>query len=438
MMIVEEEEQETLGHHALLELYSCTPSQLNDSGFLERLLLNVASQLKCTVLGQRFHTFEPVGVSGIVLLAESHLSIHTWPEHGYAAVDLFTCGDPQHLSSMPALFQNKLQSSHHDFQIIKRGQPNKASDVGFERVRDRRLADSIELDKPGLNRKKTWLSDGWSENILWSARIKKVIAEEHTCYQDVLILDTHQLGRVLVLDGNIQCSEADEKSYHEMMVHTLMCRAGASNTPKKVLVIGGGDGGCARELLRYPYVTKVDMVDIDRELVELCEKHLPKIFRRPDNQSSLRDDKRFNLIIDDGAEYLKTCEDYYDAIFVDATDPIGPGASLYSHEFYRSTKSRLNPNGALAVQGGSTWYFRDTFRQVYQNLQALFPVVHPLECFSAVYPGGVWSIQIATMGDDPRDVNDKLSRLHDDLDWYSSERHQAAFILPPHAQELLY
>jgi len=211
-----------------------------------------------------------------------------------------------------------------------------------------------------------------------------------------------------------------------------------------VLVVGGGDGGSAREALRHPDVGHVDFVDIDAEVLRASRELLPSIWRHPhstaDQPLALEDDPRLNIRVMDGFEFLKDAEgEGYDLIVVDASDPVGPGSALYTDSFYASLRARLRPGGAVSVQGGSFWYLPAVFRTVYHGLKSSFPVVKPYQCFTSVYPGGIWNLQVATLGDDPAEVDpEKVSAITGaPLEWYTAHTHAAAFHLPPIAYAAL-
>ncbi|CAN0562145.1 unnamed protein product, partial [Ectocarpus sp. 12 AP-2014] len=164
------------------------------------------------------------------------------------------------------------------------------------------------------------------------------------------------MGRMLVLDNALQCAERDEAGYHEYITHTALCRKGAAaGSGKRALIIGGGDGGAAREILRHDDVANVDLVDIDAEVMAASKKFIPGIWRHPtsseDKYVPLDSDSRLTVRAEDGLAFLlDDSREGYDVIVVDASDPVGPGAALYSDEFYASLRRRLKPKGAVAVQ----------------------------------------------------------------------------------------
>jgi spermidine synthase len=426
-----------LGRHVILDLYGCTNTDLlDDEQGMQKLFHDTAEALKCTIVNEVFHRFSPQGVSGVVVIAESHLSVHTWPELGYAAVDLYTCGDFSLLDNLPKMLQDALGAEHYDYQNLQRGH--------VDREPDHRRQPTLVLNPRGLSEDMKWLTDAWAEQVLWTVQVKEVLRDVKTEHQRIQIVDTERLGRMLVVDGNIQCAEADEASYHEFITHTALCRSGAPSPKdgRRVLVIGGGDGGAAREAMRHNDVVAVDIVDIDDDVIRACRDHMPGLWRHPDGRRSLDEDERLSVHIADALDWLKTVArdggpEGYDLIVVDGAEPVGPGQRLYTDEFYGLVKRALREGGAICVQAGSFWYQPDVLRTVYHGLKRVFPVVKPMECFTATFPGGVWNLAIATLGDDPEKLNRARAEGLDDLQWYSAAGHRSCFGIPPRAWEVL-
>ena len=171
-----------------------------------------------------------------------------------------------------------------------------------------------------------WVSETLHDGYQQRFEVSKVLFSEKTEFQDMVIFENPKFGRVLVLDGVIQTTEKDEFIYHEMMVHTPLLANGAA---KRVLIIGGGDGGCLREALRHPGVEKVTMVEIDPTVVDLSREYLPM------HSDGAFDDPRTDLVIADGLKYVAESAEKFDVIIVDSTDPIGPGEVLFTDAFYR-------------------------------------------------------------------------------------------------------
>ncbi len=255
-----------------------------------------------------------------------------------------------------------------------------------------------------------------------SARYKK------TPFQELLLLESEDWGKVLVLDGAIQTTERDEFIYHEMIVHPAFFTF--TRPIERVLVIGGGDGGTVREVLKHR-PEEVVMVEIDREVVETAIKELPSI-------SKGLKDKRVKLLFEDGREFVRGKEAEFDAIIVDCSDPIGPSKVLYQEEFYRDCFKALKEDGIFITQSESPFAQNRVHRQVVRELSKVFPIVRPYLAFIPTYPSGMWSFTIASKRLDPLGVAPSaLGKLYKEfvekegeLRYYNPEIHYGAFAIP--------
>lgn len=194
----------------------------------------------------------------------------------------------------------------------------------------------------------------------------ELIFEKQTKYQNMSIMDVNLFGRCLVLDNITQLAEKDEYLYHESIVHPAML---AHPNPKKILVIGGGDGGTLREVFRHP-VEKVTFIELDPEVVDVCKKHLPSL------SNGAFEDPRLEMKFEDGREFLQNSSEKWDVIILDLTDPTGPSRKLFTKEFYEIVKAHLNPGGIVALDADSP-DFAATFPNIIKTLEAAFPNVHP-------------------------------------------------------------
>jgi spermidine synthase len=250
-----------------------------------------------------------------------------------------------------------------------------------------------------------------------SMRIEKILHMEESRYQHIAVFSTLSHGNVLVLDGCVMTTDKDEFYYHEMLVHPAMRVA---RDPRRVLIIGGGDGGTAREVLRYPRVERVDMVEIDEKVVEVSKKYFPAL-------SSSFGDPRLNLMIRDGVKYVAECRESYDVILIDSTDPKGPAVALISEPFYRNCLRIMADEGAFAAQTESPFYHADSMKTIYGNLRREFPRVHPYFAPVPTY-GGYWSYCLATKGSDPTVPRGEATPAG--LTYYNESVHRSAFHLP--------
>ncbi len=207
-----------------------------------------------------------------------------------------------------------------------------------------------------------------SDNTFMTFKVKRLLALKKSRYQEIVVADIEDFGRSLILDNYIQSSEVDEYIYHESLVHPAMV---AHPNPRKVLIIGGGEGATLREVLKHECVEKAVMVDIDREVVEMAKKYLEKW-----HQGAF-DDPRAEVVIADGLKYVREVKEKFDVIVLDLTDPYGIEISkkLYSEEFYRAIYNILTNEGLMVTQAGSSFFFEKVYDYVLRSVKSVFPVV---------------------------------------------------------------
>lgn len=427
-------EMKTLGRHVLVEFYGCEAEILNDVIMVEKYMVEAAKAADATVINATFHHFSPFGVSGVVVIEESHLAIHTWPEYGYAAVDVFTCGPLVDPWISYRYLEKKFKADYGSSMEILRGQKGvlERKDFQFQQKRD----ENEPGVKPGIRHNRNiWFTDR-DENIALSLRHKgDVLFREESPYQKVQILDTYAYGKALTIDGMFMTTEKDEYVYHEMIAHVPMQ---AMEGVKKVLVIGGGDGGTVRELLRYEQLEKVDMVEIDEAVIRACKEHLPQI-------AASFDDPRLNLLIDDGIAFVEKAEkEFYDLIIVDGSDPVGPAQGLFSDAFYRNCHRALKKGGSLVAQGESPRFNVHAFKDLRRCFGSVFGSDKVWNYFFYVptYPSGMWSFAICTKGDGHPFESiepDSIAQFSDRhaLKYYNADIHKAAFAVPNFVKDLL-
>jgi len=267
-----------------------------------------------------------------------------------------------------------------------------------------------------------WYEETYRDLFRVGLRVKEWFHRGKSEFQQVDVFESELFGRVLSLDGVLNTSEADEAFYHEQLVHPAMVTARAA---KRVLIIGGGDGGCAREVLRHSSVQSLVMVELDGEVVEACKRHLSTI-------GTGWDDPRLELIIGDGAAYIAR-EDVepFDVIILDSTDPEGPGEVLYSPSFYAHCRAHLTPGGVFALQSASPFIQRDIFFRAQERLRAAFPAVHPYFGPAPIYCSGMWSWTHASVDVDPLEIDaSRLAAIEPGCFYYNREVHNAAFVQP--------
>ena len=267
--------------------------------------------------------------------------------------------------------------------------------------------------------------------------IKRTIVEARTKFQHMEIMETPAYGKVLVLDGRIQSSQAEDFIYHEALVHPGMLAS--ERAPESAMVIGGGEGATLREILRYPSIRRAVMVDIDGEVVDLCKQHLPEM-----HQGAF-EDRRTEVRIEDARAYLATTKDQFDYICIDLVEPLeeGPACLLFTREFYRLVSDRLTPEGTMTMQGGMTKIGEiNFFSAVHKTLGAVFPVVAGYQTFVSCF-GTPWGFMLAGKHVDPNalgpDAVDRLvaARVRGTLDYWDGETHQHSFALPKHLRKAI-
>lgn len=274
--------------------------------------------------------------------------------------------------------------------------------------------------------------EGLHSGVNLALNVEKVVYREKTELQDLMIFENSQFGRVMSLDGAVQTTEKDEFIYHEMFVHVPVLAHGKVS---RALIVGGGDGGAARQLMKHKNIA-VTMVDIDRTVVELSKKYMPSI------SGGAFDDPRLDLIIADGCKFVRETDEKWDLIIIDSTDPHGPGEVLYTHEFYADCKACLANGGIIITQNGVPFVQEEELKTSYDRLSSLFKDVSFYLAAIPSYVGGVMAYGWATDEPDHRKVS--LARLVERYveagiatDYYTPEVHLAAFALPLHIQKIL-
>jgi spermidine synthase len=278
-----------------------------------------------------------------------------------------------------------------------------------------------------------WFEESLHSSLRQRLSINQVVFEENTAHQKVIVFENDLLGRVLAIDGIVQTTERDEFIYHEMLSHVPIL---AHGDVSKVLIIGGGDGGMAREILKYKTISCVTMVELDQSVVNVCQTYLPSL-----SQGAFSD-PRFNLIIEDGAEFVKKHEFMWDVIIIDSTDPIGPGEVLFSQIFYTHCKRCLRPGGILVTQNGVPFVQTSSFIDSHKRLSKLFCDVSFYLTAIPTYQGGSMAFGWASENKGYRVIPlSKLKNRFKGADiktrYYTPEIHLAAFALPPEIQSLM-
>jgi spermidine synthase len=265
-----------------------------------------------------------------------------------------------------------------------------------------------------------WIKDHWDEpkGRTLCVKIKDHLHSVRTDFQQIDVYETECFGRALVLDGVINVTEFDEFAYHEMIVHVPLHTHPA---PRRVLIIGGGDGGSIREALKHPTVEEVHLCEIDREVIEACKQYMPSV-------AVGFDDKRVSVFCRDGAEFVKERKGYYDVIIVDSSDPWGPATVLFQQAFYQDMAGCLNDTGLIATQSESMFFDRSTIHTLLAFGQEIFAIGRYYYTLVPTYPSGTIGFFLGSKKSDP--LQPRLCHI-EGLRYYNTAVHRTAFSLPP-------
>jgi spermidine synthase len=410
------------GIHLLGEWYDCpadTP-EFTRAEALRKVCLDAVLAAELTAVGEFFFQFEPHGVTGTVVLAESHLAIHTWPESGFVTIDVYVCNytndNTEKAQKLYDVIEAVFKPGRTHFQRIVRG--------GWDSA-------------PGTPATPFSAEDTIAEMMMpdWGYFIRSPKRYEsfHSGLQNVEVYDTESFGRIFRLDGHSMTSEKDEFYYHENLVHTS---AITHDDPKRVLIIGGGDGGSAEELLKHPGIENITMVEIDGAVIDIARRYFEKVHR------GSFDDPRLTLKIEDGFAYIKNSTQMYDLIVLDLTDPGGPSTPLYTSEFYRACAARLGENGIMTMHVGSPLIHQVQIHDITMRLREAFKNVVPYLTSIPLY-GGQWVMALCSQQASPHRLSAEAvdTRLQErginDLQYYNGAMHGASLALPNFIRAML-
>ena len=276
-----------------------------------------------------------------------------------------------------------------------------------------------------------WFSENHTDDVKLSIRVDRQLYSVQSDYQRIDVFDSKEFGRVLTLDGYVMMTERDEFIFHEMLVHVPMA---VHPNVRKVLIIGGGDGGVVRELSHYPEIESIDLVELDPLLVEVCKKYLP-------NTSCRMDEKRLHLYCTDALRFVRSKENEYDLIIVDSTDPFGPGEILFTKEFYGNCYKALKEDGIMIHHNESPFYMEEAAwcQRIHKRVCDIFEKSAVYQAHLPTYPSGHWLFGFASKEYHP--LNDlapekwNMRGIH--TRYYTTRLHQGAFALPAYVEEML-
>ena len=276
-----------------------------------------------------------------------------------------------------------------------------------------------------------WFTERHTNGVEFSIKVDRQLYSGQSEFQRIDVFESEEFGRFLTLDGYMMLTEKDEFIYHEMITHPPMA---VHPSVKDVLVIGAGDGGVVRELCRYKQIEKIDLVEIDRQVVEVSKRFLEKT-------ACCFDDPRLSVYFEDGVRFVRSKKDCYDLIIIDSTDPFGPGEGLFTKEFYGSCFNALHDDGIMVNQHESPFYDEDAqaMQRAHKRIVDSFPISRVYQAHIPTYPSGHWLFGFASKKyHQIRDLNAAAWNLREiPTKYYNTKLHVGAFALPNYVEELL-
>ncbi|MDR2155261.1 MAG: polyamine aminopropyltransferase [Burkholderiaceae bacterium] len=413
------------GLHLTADLYACQcgASLMTDADTLAALCVRAVESAGLTLVEQKFHTFaswqgQPGGITGAVMLAESHLALHTWPERTAVTLDVYVCNFSTDNSA-------KAERLLDDLMIAF---------APRRQITNRILRGSKDPDLQGDELLLEWIN----KDSAYGFRAERRLQTCRTPYQMLEVFDTPQWGKLLRLDGCYMSSERDEFHYHEPMIHA---GALAHEAPRSALVIGGGDGGSVEELLKHPTIERVTLVELDAAVIDAAREHFAAIHR------GAFDDPRVQIHIDDGAAYVareaaRPDGARFDLATLDLTDPDTPARKLYTAEFFARLRTLLAPGGTVTLHIGSPVYNPERVRELVASLRSVFAIVRPFGAFVPLY-GAYWGMACASDTVDPARLSGEAveqrlrARGIGDLQYLNGDAYRALFALPNYYRALV-
>lgn len=408
------------GLHLTADLYQCAGDSalMLDADAIAALCQKHTELSGLTSVGDKWVKFpdwqgEPGGVTGTILLAESHLAIHTWPETGNVTLDVYVCNfSGDNSPKAQALIDG----------LVEAYAPKHA-------VRQQLWRGDIATDGVGQY---PWVMEQLTPDAAFGLRADNV-RRQQTQFQTLEMMDTPSFGRVMRLDNCFMTSERDEFFYHETMAHPA---AMAHPAPKQALIIGGGDGGLAEELLKHNTVERVVLAELDEAVIAASKAELEAVHR------NVWDNPRLEVKVGDGMAYIDQTQERFDLLVLDLTDPDTPAGSLYGEAALKRMQRVLAPGGALVLHLGSPVFHPEQVQRLNQRLQGLFKHVR---CYGVYVPlyGAYWGMAVCSNDLDAQavtaeQVQQRLqARGVEDLQYYNAQVHGALFALPNYYANLV-
>ncbi|HJV11394.1 MAG TPA: polyamine aminopropyltransferase [Burkholderiales bacterium] len=383
----------------------CDPQLLLDGERFRAKCLEMVAASGLTTMDATFHQFEGSGFTGTVVLAESHLAIHTWPERQGLTLDVYVC----------------------NYSADNSAKARKLFDLLVDYFQPTEVA-RHEVDRGGH-----LLMEPLNDSTGFYIKAGSQLGEWQTRFQKMAIYETPHYGKIFRLDGFNMTSEKEEFVYHENLIHPALT---AHLAPKKVLIIGGGDGGSSEEALKHPSVEQVTMVEIDGDVIEVAKTHFHAVHQ------GVFDNPKLRVLVDDGMKFVRETQEKFDLIALDLNDPMGPAEALYSSEFFQQLRHTLAPGGALTLHIGSPVARPERVAQLAQRLNTVFRIVRPYTMYIPLY-GSLWAMAVCSDKLDPKSFTaDEIDRRIEarklaDLRYYNGETHEGVFALPNFVRDLV-
>ena len=411
------------GLHLTADLSGCKKnlSLMTDVDQLRHSCLALIQASGLTVVGELFYAFPGLthdqvgGVTGTVLLAESHLALHTWPEQQSVTLDVYVCN----FSTDNSNKANQLITS-----LVDLFEPDNANHQSL-------LRGEVGHNSSGADAAMGY--EYLNKHSAYAYRLGPLLHREQSPYQLIEVHESPQFGKLFRLDGDYMTSEAEEFFYHEALIHPAAITHGKV---RSALILGGGDGGSAEELLKYPGVERIVLAELDEAVIRISRQYLTKI-----HNGSL-DDPRVEIRIGDGLAYVAESAEKFDLVLLDLTDPDTPASALYTAEFFQSVKQILAPGGAMVLHTGTPVFAPETVQTIYRRLKQHFAVVAPYGLYIPLY-GAYWSFALCSDELDPSQTSAKeiaqRIELHElvKLNYYNDATHHGLFALPGYFRDLL-
>lgn len=391
--------------HYVLDIKNVSSEKFLNGDEYIKLFSKIIKENCGTIVNTCFYNFSPYGTTVVLLLAESHLSIHTWPEKNHASLDIYTCGNTIKTKEIIETIISWFSSSSYVLQYVPRLSVNNT------------IPSKISCT---------------------DLKITKQLADVESEYQHIQLFETDSFGKLLVLDGIVQLTESKAQYYNEMMAHIPMC---SHPNPEKVLIIGGGDGYILNEILKYKSVKEVYLVDIDKEIIDLSKKYF-------DKWNKCYQDPRLHLIIGDGAEFCSSfCNEFFDVIIQDSSDPFNTddlidkttllsSNTLFSQNHFAQIKRILDPNGIAIIQSECFHNMKQFIKELIKINEKLWKLKPKYGLiYEPTYPFGTLGFLVLS---DAIDAAQPIKTIPFETKVYNSDYHMAAFALPTEFKELFY